>query len=183
MASLAGGAGSRHQDLCSISWIVRRGRRLNTAWRRLHCSHVRQALGARDQVGEQLTGPRATRAARRDWRCMQGKIIALLLRHVLAGSPELGGKVLQLGESIPHRQNCLGVVDVHAGLERQCRQRGGEHIDQSERGVVGQEMPTALFTILPLADRCFLERANVLGASRDPNRRRLPKRESVDGAA
>ena len=173
----------RRQDLRPISWIVRRDRRLNTAWCRLHCSHARQAPGARDQVGELLADPRVSRAARRDWRCMQGKIIALLLRHLLAGSPKLGREVLQLGKAIPHRQNRLDVVDVHTRLERQRRQRSGEHVDQSERGVVGQEMPTALFTILPLADRCFLERTNVLGTGRDPDPRRLPKREGVDGAA
>src|SRR5689334_8884705 len=106
-----------------------------------------------------------------------------LLRHALAGSTELGGKVLELRETIPHRQHGLGVVDVHTGLERQRRQRGSKHIDQSERRMVGQEMPTALFAVLPLAYRRLLECVNVLGTGRDAERRRLPKRESVDGTA
>ncbi len=64
-----GPAGSQRQDfasLRSISWIVRRGRRLNAAWRRLHCSHARQALGYSDQAGEPLCVAHAMRAARRD---------------------------------------------------------------------------------------------------------------------
>jgi len=111
------------------------------------------------------------------------RLASSLLRHALAGSAELGGKVLELRQAIPHRQHRLGVVDVHTRLERQRRQRGGKHIDQSERRMVGQEMPTALFAVLPLTDRRLLERANVLGTSRDPERRRLPKRKSIHGTA
>src|SRR5215470_8817101 len=99
-----------------------------------------------------------------------------LLHHLLAGSAELGGKILELGETISHRQNRLGVVDVHTGLERQRRQGGSKHIDQSERRMPGHEMPAAVLAVLPLADGRLFVRANVLGTRRDPDRRRLPKR-------
>src|SRR5271170_65065 len=68
---------------------------------------------------------------------------AELLRDGFAGAAELLGKVLELGQAVPDGQDGLGVVDVHAGLELECRDGGGENVDQTEWRMVGHQMATA----------------------------------------
>src|SRR6266851_1981354 len=90
-----------------------------------------------------------------------------LLRYLLARSAELSGKVFQLRESIPYRQNGLGVIDVDARAKLQRRQCGRKHIDQSQRRVIGHQMAPAFLAVLPLAHCRLLEHANMLGAGCD----------------
>lgn len=54
-----------------------------------------------------------------------------LFRDDFAGAAQLGRKVLELGESVPHAQHRFGVIDVNAGSEGKRRDRGGEHVNQS----------------------------------------------------
>ena len=108
---------------------------------------------------------------------------ATLFRNVFARASEIGGKIFELWQPISHTKNCFSVVDVEGRLKFQCRQRGRIHIDQSQRRMICHKMPPALLTILPLTHGCFLEHADLLGASRNPYGLRFPKRESVDGSA
>src|SRR5947207_8929502 len=57
---------------------------------------------------------------------------------------------------------------------------GCEHIDETERLMIGHEMAAAFFAVLAHADRSLLIHADMFGACRHPHRSRLPKRESID---
>src|SRR4249919_949538 len=70
-----------------------------------------------------------------DWPCWFSAIALPLLRDCDTRPPEFRREILELGQPIPHRQHGFGVVDVHAGLEREPGNRGGKDIGQSERGV------------------------------------------------
>ena len=106
-----------------------------------------------------------------------------LLRHGLAGAAELARKVFQLRQPVAHRQNGFGIIDVHAGLEFERRQRCREHVHQAQCRVIGHQVAAAFVAILPLAERRLLEHGNVVGAGGDLHRIRLPQRERVDRAA
>jgi len=58
------------------------------------------------------------------------------LRNRLAGSTELCGKILQLRQSVSHRQNRLGIVDVDARAKLERRQRCCKNVDQAQRRMV-----------------------------------------------
>ena len=55
--------------------------------------------------------------------------VALLLGDSLPGAAQLFGEVLELGESILHRQHCRLVVDVHPGCKRKFRDRRRVNVD------------------------------------------------------
>jgi len=46
-----------------------------------------------------------------------------------AGAAKLHWKVLQLGQTVPHRQHRLGVVDVNPGGKGEGRKRCGKDVD------------------------------------------------------
>src|SRR3546814_19127751 len=105
-----------------------------------------------------------------------------LLRDHLARAAELGGKVLQLGQSVTHRKHGLGVVDVDAGGEREGGDGGGEHVDEAERRMIGHQMTAALRAALPAAERRLLERRAMLRAIRELDGRGIPQAEGVERA-
>src|SRR4051794_38298553 len=71
----------------------------------------------------------------------------------LARAAEFGREVPQLRQAVAHAQHRLGVVDVHARLERKRRDGRGENVDKAERWVIGHEMAAALGAELALAQR------------------------------
>src|SRR3954454_17991818 len=68
--------------------------------------------------------------------------------HRDTAASEFGGKVLQLGQAVLHRQHRLGIIDVHARREFQRRYRCGIDVDKAERRMVGHEVPAAAFAVL-----------------------------------
>jgi len=106
-----------------------------------------------------------------------------LFRDGLAGAAEFGREVLQLWQAVAHWQHRLGIVDVNAGGEGQRRERGGEYVDQTQRRMIGHQVPAALGAILTLTERGLLERGHMFGSRRDPHSIRFPEAEGVDRPA
>src|SRR5262249_5965257 len=102
-----------------------------------------------------------------------------LFSDQLAGPAKLRREILKLREPVAHRQDSLGVVDVHARLEGEARECGGEYVAEPERRVVGHQVPAALLAVLALAQRRFLEGRDMLGPGRDPHGAWLPQAEGV----
>src|SRR6185295_282041 len=121
------------------------------------------------------------------------------LAAVLAGRPELKHRahhrsfgdgdaraahflrvVLELRQTIVHRELRLLVVDVHPGAERKLGDHGGIDVGNSPARVLGEEMPAALLAPLAIAPRRLVVGADALGPARDPQRFGLPEREGVD---
>src|SRR5258708_39324831 len=99
----------------------------------------------------------------------RGGPMAELLRDCFARAAELLGEVLELGQAVPDGQHGLGIVDVHAGLEAERRQGGGEAVDQPELRMVGHQVPAALGTVLALAELGLGVGRDMLHARRDAN--------------
>src|SRR6185369_6696994 len=67
--------------------------------------------------------------------------------------------------------------------ELQCRDHGGEHVDETDRRMTVQQMSAALPAIGALAERRLLERRDMFGSGCDPHRIGLPEREGIDRRA
>src|SRR5262249_61433894 len=98
---------------------------------------------------------------------------AALFRELLARSAELSGKILQLREPVSHWQNGLGVVDVHAGTKLQRRQCGREHVDQSERRGIWDQMAPPSLSVLSLAHPRLLGHSPLFWTPPGPPRDRV----------
>src|SRR5215213_3638376 len=109
--------------------------------------------------------------------------LASLLRDNLAGAADVGWKVLELREPIPHRQHCFGIVDVHLRLEYQVWDRRGKNVDHLQRRMGCHEMTAAQPTELAMAEVCFVVGPNALRALEDLHRLCRPEREGIDRAA
>src|SRR6185295_13203526 len=88
-------------------------------------------------------------------------------------------KILELGQSVAHRQNRLGIIDVNAGRELERRDGGRIHVDQSERRMIGHHVAAAFLAVLPLAYRRLLIHADMLGTGRDLHGLGFPERERI----
>ena len=69
------------------------------------------------------------------------------------------------------------------GLKRQCRQRGRVDIYETHWRMVGHQVASAFFAVLPLTSCGLLERSNIFASGLDLYGIRLPEREGVDGPA
>src|SRR3954451_23432583 len=103
-----------------------------------------------------------------------------LFRDRLAGAAQFGWKILQLWESVFHRQHRLGVIDVNPRRELERRDRRRKHVNEAERLMARHQVPATFFAVFSLAERRFLERSNVLSPGFDLYRIRLPQAESID---
>ncbi len=104
---------------------------------------------------------------------------ARLFGDDIAGTAEFRREVLQLRQAVAHGQHGLGIVDVNAGNEVECRERGREHVHEAERRMIGHQVAAAFRAILALAERCLGEGRDVLGSRFDPHGSGLPKAEGV----
>ena len=77
-------------------------------------------------------------------------IVLTLFRNFLSRAAERHGEILELRQAIIDLQNSLAAMDVHIGLERQCRQNGRVDIGEALAGVVGHDVTTALCAELPM---------------------------------
>ena len=87
-----------------------------------------------------------------------------LLRHCLATAPSLAGKVLQLWQPIPHRQNRLGIVEVDTRNEVEAGDRCGKHVHETDGRMIGHQVSAASGAVLPLAERRLLKGGYMLRA-------------------
>src|SRR5471030_2022005 len=71
---------------------------------------------------------------------------------------------------------------MHLRLEAEGWDRGGVHVDQPERRMVGHNMTAAGLAVLALAPRGPRECRNLILSLRDIHRVRLPEAEGVDRA-
>ena len=97
--------------------------------------------------------------------------------------PNSAGKVLQLWQTVAHRQHRLGVVDMNTGGEGQGRDRRGENVHQANRRMIDHQVSAALRAILALAELRLLKLRDMFGTRFDPHRIRLPEAEGVDRPA
>ncbi|CCD91473.1 hypothetical protein BRAO375_1550024 [Bradyrhizobium sp. ORS 375] len=104
------------------------------------------------------------------------------LRHHLAGAAELGRKILQLRQAVLDRQDALRVVDMHAGRERQRRDRRGIDVDHAERRMVGHQVPAAFGAVFAVAHVGLVIGADRLRALRHAHVGGLPQGEGVNRA-
>ena len=100
-------------------------------------------------------------------------------RYRFAGAAQFGWKVLQLGESVFHRQHRLSVINVDAGDEVQRRDCRSEDIDEAQRLMTGHQVPATFLAILPLAERRLLERCDMLSPGFHLHSVCFPETESV----
>src|ERR1700744_1584360 len=107
------------------------------------------------------------------------RCVTALFRNDIAGTSQFCREVLQLRQAIFHRQYRLRVVDVHARVELQGRNYGGVDGHQTERRMVGHQMPAASLAILTVARRRLRELAEILSALGDADVLRFPQREGV----
>src|SRR5207244_10580000 len=77
----------------------------------------------------------------------------------------------------------LGVICMDTGNEIKSRNWCGEHVHETQRRMIGHEMPAALCAILALTERRLLESRDVPGPRCDPHGLRLPEAEGVDRSA
>src|SRR5918993_233528 len=106
-----------------------------------------------------------------------------LLRHCLATAPSLAGKVLQLWQPIPHRQNRLGIVEVDTRNEVEAGDRCGKHVHETDGRMIGHQVSAASGAVLPLAERRLLKGGYMLRACGNPHRLGLPETEGVHWSA
>src|ERR1700722_8770402 len=71
---------------------------------------------------------------------------------------------------------------MHLRLEVEGWDRGGVHVDQIERRMVGHNMTAAGLAVLALAPRGLRERRDMIPSLRDFHRVWLPEAEGVDRA-
>jgi hypothetical protein len=106
-------------------------------------------------------------------------ILSDLFRHRLTSAPSLNREIHQLGQSVPHGQHGLGIVEVDAGNEVESGNRRSEHIHEANGGMMVHQVPAAFRAVLSLAERRLLECRDMLSARGDLHRLRFPEAEGV----
>src|SRR3954451_5168728 len=143
-------------------------------------ANLRAALAVREAGGGSSTPGGAGVAPN-----LRGEIpgpVALLLGDRLAGTAQLFGEVLELGEAIFHGQHGRLVIDVHSGCKRKCRDRRRVDVDQTPLRVAGEQMAAADLAPLPIAPLVLVVLADLVFSLGHLDRLGLPEREGVDGA-
>ena len=124
-------------------------------------------------------GQRALTTVHSGYSAMQ-RVLSLLGKR-LARAAHLRREVLELGQAVLHRQDGRLVVDVHAGSERERRDRRGVHVDQAPLRVARQHVAAAGLAPLAIAPVVLVVLADPVGSLRDLDCLVLPERERVDG--
>jgi hypothetical protein len=113
------------------------------------------------------------------WLCARHakwRVDKRLLRDHLPGTAKLGRKVLQLRQTIPHRQHGFGIIDVNAGRELKRRNDRHEDIDEADRRMIGHQVaadlaPGAGVIEIAVAGSRHVWCAILFGAARPQGRR------------
>ena len=103
----------------------------------------------------------------------------VLLRHSNPRATKFGRKVAQLGQSVLHRQNRFGVVDVNAGHKFEIGNDRRENVGQSKSRMLGKKMAATLCAKVTVAAFRLHEMPDLFGALGHFHAVRLPERERV----
>ena len=104
-------------------------------------------------------------------------MVELLIRERFARSADLSWKILELKQSIFHRQDDLRIIEMHLRFERKIPESADTNIDQAERRMIYANVAAAFRAITTIADIATLESAEKLGASDKAHIFFFPQRE------
>src|SRR5687767_1107244 len=113
-------------------------------------------------------------------RKVRAVTVTVLLGDGLAGSAQLRGEVLQLGEAVLHAQDGRLVVDVHARRKWKLRDGRRVDVDQAPFRVPRQQMAPAELAPLPIGPLVRVVLADLVLSLGHLDRFGLPQRECVD---
>src|SRR5687768_2344848 len=133
-------------------------------------------------VNSPVADPMAVAAPHHLHVLLSHRPVAFLLGNRLAGTAQLFGEVLELGEAIFHAQHGRLVVDVHPGCKRKFRDRRRVDVDQAPLRVPRQQMAAADLAPLPIAPLVLVVLADLVLSLGHLDGLGLPESECVDGA-